>query len=280
MTAQPPSRWQRLRRPALAVAAAVAIVLLIAAGLALRPDDSAVARERYWQAVTADLAAGRTVTLIGESGPPASWDWGGGKPGTILAAAAPAEFTASALDQCLLKLAPATCPPPYRIRGEVKQHGAAGHALAGLYFDHHQMGGPDVHSFFTATVAASGELSGPFRPGLPQLVRLHTRQQFLDLSYEPGLNGHSMLTAFSDIEPTGDGWLAIAIDVRPDRLVFSLNDRPVREVTRADMAQVPRAPGDAARLPAERTPTGAVGLYLQNCAAAFRRVTIEPYSGP
>jgi serine/threonine-protein kinase len=298
--APPLTRWRRARRwaarhrtrigGALLVAALVlgAFVLAKFLGPSADPEAAYLARAR------ADLARGKTVTLIGASGRPAYYHWRVGQGEVVPLAEGDDTFSFLARDYAFLELFPDPGIDCYAVSAEIQHVQTAGALAAtplpglhpvGLYFAHDLQPGPGdtrVHTFGLITY------SDFLDPGVPHCEIfcrdsiLHERglQTTIERSFPVGLSAKR-----ERVGALPGPWRRFEIVVTPDGFDVSNGPRFAgRDAaglqTRSETLQrwadehVPgvRLAGWSARRP--------FGVWVLGSWVAVRKVTITPLPPP
>jgi serine/threonine protein kinase len=277
-----PWRWLRRHPFRASVLAGLAAVVTLVAVLALRPPDP----DRPVHEMRKALAAGQTVTLIGETGPPAWFRCPAGEATWQVATAADGSFTLNSWSTAMVELLPATPTTAYRLSAEVC-HRTGARSPAGLYIGHSIAGaGPKpVHWCCDLTVLDA----------LPKGVPGGQAQLNLRCYRPPALAASSDMSALelaaANLVPVSQvpgGWRTLALEVRPDRVRAFADGCLVRDMSRAKVAERLHT---LRAVSAERLATfdfpayqpdpdfaarEGLGLYVNVCLASFRNVQIEP----
>jgi hypothetical protein len=266
--ARPVGRLGRLRRwlwrHARLVGAAVAACLGVAA-IFLLPQKAELDRTARLPAMYATLQQRQPVTLLGDHGPPAYWDWLiPGREGT----ASDGVSTIEADAHTLLLLLPDSHVPPYRVSAEVRMEPRT--RGAGVFVSHTQH----------ATV------NGPLHAEAIARLNPQTATTGLDLVHlVPGPKGYvyrGMQTAkLAPLPAAIGGWHTLAVEVSQDLIRMSVQD-----VEAALLPQKKRVESAGKMLLGRNDikgevhpvfgPRGGVGLYVEGGAASFRQVIITP----
>jgi serine/threonine protein kinase len=294
ITARPRPWYQRLRRSLGRHSGSEKIValllgfLLVGAGLLATLPPAAVPSTApappNQQEVLAlatlqrDLAAGKTVTLVGDKGVPDWYRWRTDKTHPLLLRQRRDPLSIESFSICLLELLPAT-PLRFRLSAEVGP-GATNAGSAGLYlFGEERMtpAGPQ-HHFCALTVADQGEAGGQFRMYL-------ARYREPDLDRPSNVDRLSLKKAPIALKKTGPdkGWCKLVVEATPTLLTVQVDGRLLRSLTRAEQqrhvelwwADLHRDLANPPPLP-PYAPGGAVGLFVERSRALFRNVTLQP----
>jgi tRNA A-37 threonylcarbamoyl transferase component Bud32 len=288
------SVWRVVRRPAVRNTAvgllgglvlALAVVALV---MTLRPTPEAVRakeQQQRWAAIQGDLAAGRPITLIGETGPPAHFSWRAGGPTAGTGQADDGTFSAHCLEHGLLELVAAPAQERYRFRAEVRHDQGPNlpEGEVGIYFAHSEQAtaGVPAHCFATVALNDLWEQRGAFPEGGFQGNALG-----LKLYQQPptGLRRDSALVGelqypFDFPAPGARPWRRLAVEMTPQRVRVSCGDRRIIDRPRAELAEQFRTMtrSDPAPLAGEPAfaPWEGLGLYVSQGGASFRSVVVE-----
>ena len=285
-----------MRRPAVRITAAallggLGLVLAVALAMTLRPTPESLRAEEQrqrWAAIQRDLAAGKPVTLIGETGPPAHFSWrcGGSTAGT--GQADDGTFAAHCLEHGLLELVAAPAQERYRFRAEVRHdQGHLPEGQVGIYFAHSEQATAAAPAHCFAAVALNDLWRQ--RPALPQggfppnELRLYLYQQ-----PPAGLQRDSISVGEPDYPfefpaPGDRPWSRLAVEITPERVRVYCGDRRIIDCPRGAMAEAFRSMGRSGLAPLAGEPAFApwegLGLYVSQGGASFRAVVVEPLEG-
>jgi serine/threonine-protein kinase len=299
-----PERWPRrvartLRRyRALATAAALVVLLVAVLGVLAwrnrpngrpevpKPDEAAkraAAAQESLDRALADLDAGRTVTLIPPTGPPAWYAWTRREPLDTASDAADKPFAVHGDSLALVELLPRSVRR-YRLRVEVHHEALQGEGRVGIYFGRSRKtagAGSFVHGF----CALNFNDIKPF----PGLEVNHLRMN-LHLVYPKPTDPDQLVirkadvAVFTDFKPAGirgpDHWRVLEVEVRPETIRVTWDRVPLKERARADLDKIARVllanspvrPDEDPRF----EPDEALGLFVFQGTAWFRSFTIEP----
>ncbi len=291
---------RRLWRHRFLTACAVALVAVATTGataMYLRDPD------RPLREIQAELAAGKEVILIGETGKPKWHKILIGEDGTKLATATDGTFTIhAAADSALIELLPAVPFDRYRFEVEVRHEKSNAPGRVGLYIGYQQRGENDAkmrlltHMTFNGLRrSADGPVvmgkNGPLSKGVTS-VKLDS---MLIFGEEPALNraGVSGVNGppFEPDAAPHKQWHRLAVTVSPTRVdaewdgkVFMADTADLDRLLAASAKHwklfnndvlTHRAAVVEAHSPAF-LPRGGVGLYLSNGSASFREAKLTP----
>jgi len=248
--------------------------------------------ERVRETVRRDLAAGRPVTLLRDTGPPVASTWAHGA-ATAKAAAEPGEpFFISTYETALVELWP-QAPAAYRLRAEVRHDHNAEFGQVGIYFGYRPPGAAlPWPSGFVVTFSDRGRSARQF-PGPDGQTGSRVQLSFQYFPPGPGRQpspGVHLLSSGVWYEPPPPGgttpWRTLEVQVTPAGIAVSWpNERGEREeVACVGADRFDQVLGlDAAFFTPELTGysfhqayQGGLGLYVRNSSASFRRVVLEP----
>jgi eukaryotic-like serine/threonine-protein kinase len=300
-----PRPWSRrvgraLRRPAARIAAAVlltaATVLLVVLAVAwLRrpvPEPSPL------PAILSALAAGRPVTLIGESGLPAYSKW---RCGGATGHADQTEedfFQIHHLEYGLLELVPDHPMERYRFRAEVRHdfsnltgnHGPPVERLAGIYFAHSERPTASGPAHCYAAVAFNDIVDTRSKADKQKAIRGNPVGLYLHQHPPKGLQGDFSFVSeskdpfpkypFPFPQPGQKPWRQLAVEVTPERVRVVCDEQCISDVPHdvwlKQAAELKRiAPAVLVEQPTF-APRNGLGLYVSQGAASYRSVVIEP----
>jgi tRNA A-37 threonylcarbamoyl transferase component Bud32 len=238
-----------------------------------------------------ELKEGRTVTLVGDTGKPIVFQWrtASGK-GRILEAADGA-FTVEMLtvdDQGLLELLPNVNRTSYVFRAEVRHNcTAATFGTVGIYFGHSEhatLEGPE-HWFCTLEFddLKDQAKTHPASGGNALFLKVRGyREPTPTTGYGPSYGG--AIHFFQPATPAvgKEPWHALAVKVTPKEVTIFWENRPIDKnpigrdklQKRAAFELKQRAP--PAGIAPVFDPREALGLYVCQASASFRRVVVEP----
>jgi serine/threonine-protein kinase len=310
ITARPVGRVERVvkwvRRNLAVVVAAAAVVLALVGGIIASrlhntggqtiggvPNPDAALHE-----MQRDLAAGKAVTLVGETGPPRWFQrvHGGGEvtePGMN-----DGVWAFQSLDQAFMELLPDPILERYRFRAEVREDkpDMANVGRVGMYFCRHTYETTSAYPPFHV-LRLEFEDENRFKGmGVPPIGRLELMGcLFVAAPGRPekspafGLGGHDFTPATGLPGP----WRKLVVEVRPDKiqpywwdektqklvpLGQGLNAEGLKFVTTSlqqgadSLKDLPTAPRTIAAV----QPRSGLGLYAFRCKGSFRNVVIEP----
>jgi serine/threonine-protein kinase len=275
---RPPGWAARLERKARRRPLVSALVVLaLATALAVPTACYFTHPDRPLWAVQRQLARKQTVTLIGETGPPAWSRWPLGK-------AVPSEaedqpfFLQAGTGLCLLELLPDPVVSSYLFSAEVRQDDDGGSFLAqvGLFFGYseHPSAQGEQHCF--------GVLLFNDKKAT---VNLKASEVALRLFRRNPTNPQNGIMApalrFQRFAPAGQRpapWRRLAIEVRPEAVRCCWDGTWLGSVSRAELLQHSREHilASCPTIDPPFGPRGGLGLCLRAASAYFRRVTVCP----
>jgi serine/threonine-protein kinase len=256
--------------------------LLIRPPATSRPDaPEPTPEQRALEAIQRDLAAGKSVTLVGREGLPAWYAWRTEKNRPPLPQRMGPLYVES-WGCCQVELLPAA-PPRFQLRAEVK-FGKTIDGAAGLYFlGEERLIGNDkrpLHSYVAFTV------SGPPRaPDQVRLVLACYREPSLDRKFEFHDFPLRRVSFPRGLPGTTDGWCKLIVDVTPEVLTVRLGETLFQTLPRRDQGARVRAwwqvlYGSRTASPPAFPPQGGLGLFVSQAGAHFRNVVVEPLRKP
>jgi serine/threonine-protein kinase len=248
-------------------------------------DQRAVAENtaRRLVATTFAYAAGRTVTLIPPTGPPAWYAWTRREPLDTASDATDKPFAVHGDSLALVELLP-RCARRYRLRVEVHHESLQGEGTVGVYFGHSRKAagaGSFVHGFCALNF-------NDIRT-LPDQEMNHLRMS-MHLAYpkptDPGQLAIRKADAavFTDFKPAGirgpDHWRVLEVEASPERIKVTWDHTPLKDLARADLDKTARFLLENSRVRPDEDPRfetdEALGLFVFQGTAWFRSFTIEP----
>jgi hypothetical protein len=253
---------------------------------ALPPDDTESKNlQERWETTQRELAAGRPVILIGETGAPSYFRWRCGGPTANVALAGDGTFSAHHLEYGLLELLPDPLQERYRFRAEVRHdQGVTIEGEVGIYFSHseHASARRHVHCYgavvFNDLVDQTGVRHDARPPANPVALRVH-QQPPTGLDCLSGVVGQ-LAYPFALPLPDQRPWRRVAVEVTPERVRVLCEGKCITDSPRAEFMKrvkdvMRRAPDELTDEPAF-APRGGLGLVVRQAAASFRSVAIEP----
>jgi serine/threonine-protein kinase len=297
--------WRSIRRrPRVVSAAALLLLLAIAllAGLWYRDP------ERPRRAIEAELARGRSQTLIGETGLPVWYRWQMGGEATHIDRAPDSACSLHTWTRSLLELVRDPQLETYRFRVEVRHEKSNQPGNVGLYFAHRTFqAGPDVvHYYGWLAFDDINDERVTFKNAVPNMPNpqpaptgnpVFLRPEF----YSVGAQGEDWGGGIPGLSPTlfeaaghwGGPWRRLVVEVTPSGVRGywgAKEDGKLVEVgeltaegwvgnTQTAIATRNRLmPEDqhAQSVQPQWLPRGSLGLYLYRGSASFRRVVVEP----
>jgi serine/threonine-protein kinase len=294
-----PGAWRRigdaLRRRAALIVAGLAVLGAAAVYLGwLALPDRQAADVQPLERLESDLDAGRPVTLIGPTGPPAwsRWRMAEGRSQLSLTEGC---FTVSSWSLALLELLPDPRHDRYRLAAQVR-HGKSIDFMGevGLFVARQAYPGGDVEiHFFLRTTFNDVQLLDRGDPPRKRLPRDNTVTLRPHLHSEqdrpPAIDRRLGGATGPRFKPAGEergGWHPIEVVVTPEQVAaswhgqaFSLTAGRLRDIVQEEMAAMRPVfpPGSfVQRLRPTFAPRGGLGLYVFRGSASFRAVTVTP----
>jgi serine/threonine-protein kinase len=275
-----------LRRHVLACAAVAFLALTVAAVLYLfyRFDEDVELR-----AIERDLAAGRMVTLVGETGPPRWFAISQGHSASQVSTWPDQSFTVSAWKPCLVELVRDPQGRRFRFRARLKHGEAAKASEAGLFIGHVTRSTPrgTIHSLvkFGYGDAAAGARAA-VEGNLVQLERhLYAERRDEVLT---GLNlSPPARKRFQSGQAGKTDWHELRLDVTPERTRAFWDGELLKEFPTDLLAHQARQDVAARkrRLPddpfandwlTDFDPRAPLGVYVVKGTVNFQNVVLEP----
>jgi serine/threonine-protein kinase len=279
--------WRSVRkRPVLSVTALVLVLALLALPIVLHLTDP----ERPLKQTQRKLAAGESVTLIGETGAPGHYRWAAGESKAKVSIDSDGSFTVHTLETALLELVPDFPGWGYRLSAEVRHDDGIDASIVGLYCARSQYDLPRgvQHYFMQLVFADWGELASD--QGKPKAGALKQPAGHLTLDLRhysevgPGAGANRSSSGLVDhpfepqIKPSP--WRPLAVVVTPDQVAVEWDGGKVRALKRAELAGrmrfFARRGPDLGGIEPPFAPGGGLGLYVHRGSASFRNVVIEP----
>jgi serine/threonine-protein kinase len=249
--------------------------------------------------IETDLALGRPVTLIRETGKPNWFQWRCGEKASHLTLADDRTCNIVSWPISLLELLPDSQSESYRITAQVRHDRSGTAGEVGVYFAHRAYaGGPSSFQFFTQLTfnAVLGEAD--FQAGLPDefksrrppkgnvvWLRPHLlTEEGVQPHVDWRLNGASGPRFKIRGEENGH-WYELELTVTPEGVAVRLDEqnffvatRDIQKNLRADFGHYP--PPKVGQLAPGSFPEfrgrGGLGLYVWRGSASFRSVTVTP----
>jgi serine/threonine-protein kinase len=286
---------KRVRRP-VAAAAMVPLLFLLGTGF-----YNLYASERAAKWNERELAQGRAVTLIQETGKPRWYRWRTGKSTSQAALASDGSFLVSTWSPSLLELVPDTQTDRYRITAQVRhEDSVTGPTQAfgvGLFVacnNYHS--GTTPYLFFTELVFNGARGKADVYKLFPQgTFSKPPGDNIVELCHELLFNAdapHQYVRMFNGahgprFRPMGpEFWHTIELVVTPEGITaqwngqtFSITAAEIRKGLADEMQLVGPLAADLGLPPGfvpEFRPRGGVGLVIQKGSASFRSVRITP----
>jgi tRNA A-37 threonylcarbamoyl transferase component Bud32 len=273
-------RWARCRSSLIIGLLLLGAVAVTAVALWPRTQPSTKAapsadeaRAEALERITRDLAAGKAVTLIGESGQPEYYRFRTETTRPPLAPPGPGPFALESFGQCLFELVPKPQQDSYRITARIKFHGN-NEGLAGLYFMGEERATPKgpEHVFLALTFAGTRVLDDK--------VRL---QAFLYREATPAEKEESQHIAFSQLPLTREDWHDLSVEVRPDSIAAACDGKAFAKLTRASAREqvggwwiALRALGKVFTPPPTLASRASLGIFIRRGTAQIKNFVITP----
>jgi serine/threonine-protein kinase len=298
-------RWQAVRRHPLP--AGLALVSLLAAVLAFvvrHYNDP----DRPLRRLEAELAAGRPVELIGETGRPGWFRWRNGEETSLLSMNGDGTFLVNCWGLGMLELLRDPPHEGYRFRAEIR-HESSDQKVAevGLYCACRAFPGVAGTMHHFSQVAFNDQQSDAFRwditfkdlmnlPGLPPRPK-GNQVRFISQLHSEGdektrWDCRQSLAQPELFQPALGGvlpWRQLEVEVMPDavRARWGAGRQAVDEMTREwvtvrtdemlhEMRRMRPEDRSVDNIDASAFPRGSLGLLLYKSSASFRRVAVEP----
>ncbi len=266
------------RRP---FASAVAVLLFLAA-VAVPIAAHSLDPLRMPKDSLAELESGRSVTLIGATGPPR---WRRPLVGEVNVVDSPAHdgtFSISALHDAYLELLPAGRARGYRFRVRIRHERSEGAGEVGIYFGHSQFDTAAGVEHCYCSLSFS-ERQGDKAP--PPTLELRVRRR------RPP--GRTLIQTWGEVRapvvplpadaPAEERWRELRIDFTPRRLAVFWQGELVGEVPPSRLVELfhedVNGPHDANYEPSlspSLAAAGGIGVFISDGWASFRDAVIEP----
>jgi hypothetical protein len=291
---RPPGRlrraWRWCRRRAAVPGLVILVVPLLALGLVgpfFRTGTEAA--EAPETALRKQLAAGKGVTLIGETGGPVYSTWQAGAAVPTTAPTRDGTFFFHTFTLSLLDLLPDPGCDRFRFRAEVR-HLDSDHGEVGIYCIHsapRSARGPE--HFLCDLTFTDREITEVKTQQAKAALRLrHYRELGAARSANDTgqLGGHLFAPALPALPPAQrhapgvEPWRTLTLEVTPETIRAFWDGRPAGMVTWDRLREMGDFIQDhlpaAEQVPAEFRLRGGLGLYVRRGAASFRRAAVEP----
>jgi serine/threonine-protein kinase len=289
-------RW--LGRHRVAVGSAAVLVTVLAVVYLSNP-------QRYLDWAERELARGRPVTLLAQSGRPDWYRWRAGGARSSLSQAADGSFLVSTwAEHGLLELLPDVPCASYRLRAQVSHRdsktASASEAVCGVYVGHgvsRRPGGEvQLATFlhFNDIVRDQDADQGPRKPRPFNYVKLAT-SFFCEGGEHSLVTGPLASRAGAKFAPTGKiaqaPWHTLEVTVAPGSVRGTWDGRPVGELSTARFLmeaeptlsawreKLPQQTNLLPDLPPTLPTRGGLGLYVAFGSATFREVVVTPLPG-
>ncbi len=291
--------WRKSRRHAaslmLGLTAIITLVVLAIFLLSSKPpvqtlspeEIEAKRQQEALEVITRDLDAGRTVTLIGEEGNPAYYQWRTDDSLGKITEAPEGTFSVQNWESGLLELLPDPRHQHYRFSAEVLQERESlREAKVGIYFLHSELSDGNSIAHFYCNVALNdlfdldANNAAPDQKGQNR-VRLEAHRQprkgFHQITTVLGTNFlFTPALAFGAERP----WRKLAVEVRPEAIDIFWDGKWISKTTRANLMMSARTlvarPDELPTIYPQFAPRDGLGLFVSQGVASFRNVTIEP----
>jgi serine/threonine-protein kinase len=290
-----PERWSgkvrrilRRQRSKAVVAATVALtgtVLIAASTLFQGPSPGEKEARRQQEALESmqrDLAAGKPVQLIGDTGAPRYFQWRSAEPTQMTSKAADDAFVIQSWKYGVLELLPDPMHDSYRIRAQIRHdHSNGKEGLVGIYFCYSNAGpdGSMVHRFFKV------EFRDRYDPGEPDerrdiphevLFALHSHHEpsMIPRTVKPGVNAFFQPSEISVRLPE---FRDLMVEIRPGDVRVFWEDRALSQPFSGKLREKwLQQFTKLTALDAEFPLRGGMGLFVDQSSASFRNVSVEP----
>jgi serine/threonine-protein kinase len=278
------------RRPRVALALLLA-VLLVGSGLMAAYYASPEARVRR---VEDELARGRTMTLIGERGPPA-WSRVITEPEKCQTSVGPdGGFSVHTVGRVLVELVHDPQREHYRLRAEVRDGGVEMQSHAGIYVAHtgQAVAAGEMHHCAALTFYDNRDDKVIFKAAKPPPVGNQARLAPFVFAERVGnpLEGQlpAGLRAWFEPDLRWDrGWRRLEVEVSPEGVRGWWQDEAMGLFAAADYVDTLVRHRDLwAKMPDNEAllrgftpvfePRGGLGLFVYRGSASFRKVVVEP----
>jgi tRNA A-37 threonylcarbamoyl transferase component Bud32 len=295
--------WHQMRRrPRLVFAAALFLIAVVALGAGLWYRDP----ERPIRAIEHELGRRRAQILIGETGGPRWSRWCVGEATSQTSVLSDGSFSLSSWQWALLELVPDPQRSHYRFRAFVRQQNGAFQSKIGIYVVHHPHSHPagTVHQFTALTfydiesdvdkwTQNKAKLPGFNQPrplGNPARLDPHLYAERAPEPWTPSMRV-GRRAWFQPARMANKEWRELAVEVTPAGVWGFWGGQPMGILTAEEMVDHttehlrteqklhPSEPFGRGVFPVY-APRGGLGLYVQQGAASFRRVVIEPLEDP
>jgi tRNA A-37 threonylcarbamoyl transferase component Bud32 len=275
--------WRRHRaKAAVALIALLPVtVWLAAAALTRGPSPEELDARKQQQAlaeISRDLASGRGVDLVGDSGTPRYYRWVTGMPRqSTFINPDDGTFAIQSDGESLFELAPATMSEGYRLSAQMRHTESRGtFGSIGLYFAHTQFVSKNGtgHEFYYV------EFNDLVREhdAKQNRVRLHRADVF-----EPGMHGivRGMGSWDCFFTPTGvdagPTWHELKMEWGKAGLTIQFDARQCYRMSRDETAIYKVLEDDRYEVPdIPFTMQGGLGIYVAKSTVSFKRVRLEP----
>jgi serine/threonine-protein kinase len=292
-------RFIRRRRRAITATAVIAGLSAAAVLVAWFADS-----DRPLRGIEARLAAGESITLIGESGPPAWSRMRVGDNSTRTSVNRDGSFALHTWEISLLELVADPQTESFVLSASVRHDDAKTAGEVGLYVTRYDSatGAAPLHRFVQLSyndilskrkIADQAPIPPPKSQHIPDIVDLAPR-----LVMQAGVESawHRRLLGASGVEfkvagAPGGVWRDLQITVAPDSIEGVWNGQrvgaiPARQLAESfgeglgELASIRPATGPLDHVSTEHRPRGGVGLYVWLGSASFRNVVIKPIQSP
>jgi serine/threonine-protein kinase len=247
------------------------------------------------------LTRAESVTLIGEAGAPAWWDWAAGKQLSQASAAADAPFRIHSAGRALVEMVRNPRHERYLLHAKIRHDTSGERCRVGLFVAHHEQQTPEgpVHCYVGMTFNdVKDELD--FFSSLPKGIvpppaapsgNLVGLEPFLYSEAGPqpcqSAVGHASWITFQPARFTENTWRNLTVAVTPKGIRGSFDGKQIGEVTTAALVQAlrdwlkpsrERKPGDLQIQAVEPvyTPQGSLGICVDRGSISVKDVLIQP----
>ena len=225
------------------------------------------------------LAAGETVTLVDNTGPPRWSRWSFGQGALTASPWGDESLYFTTADASLLELLPGPLPERFRLRAEVRLNKTGG-GEAGIFFAYqsHATTLGVEHCYAEFVFREQSLLKGASAQVALQLRRRRERGPAPALDFQAA-TGTARSFPISPQPQSPRAWRTLELIVTPDAIRGTWDNLVLGELSRAKLQETAERmlEGNGELDPRTECPTsGALGLYVERDAASFRNVVIEP----
>jgi serine/threonine protein kinase len=252
-----------------------------------REEQEAKGQQQAQERIAQELAAGRPVELLGDSGSPASYRWSTLEPTAKIMQTNDGAFALQSWERGLLELVADPQQNCFRFRAEVRHdHSERQDGEVGIYcmYQQHPITGGLEHSYCLVAFndlepgKVVGVASGPRKNLVHQSIQGHREPDQLSSIHRFDTD-RSLFEPALAVNAPGP-WRRLALELTPQGIQILWEGSPINQTTWEEVRQ----PVMTARhftpklldIIPSFDPRAALGLFVHKSSASFRRIFVEP----